>query len=290
MNKRLGMDRLRDYQRYLNNFTSNYEENDKLYELYRTSSTEEEKIIYRNKIVEANLPLIATIIACHYNYNYDMNPVYDMDDIIQEANLILIKSIDGFDFTKGKFSTYISMRVIPNIYYLNGIPNSPFYFRRGLASIYKKIKKLIDLEYDDNFISEHCNLDMNKIKKLRNSLRDSLSYDELLSKGFIDDVIEKQDSSFGNYLIEKIDKMSNVEKRDNYLYKLIEKLTDKEKELIIACYGLDNQEPIGLHEYSKKTGIPSGTVYQRHYSILKKLKNYKLYCLFLSVDRIITVY
>lgn len=284
MQERVGMDILKEYQKNLNHLTNNYKENDKLFELYRNSSTDSERIINRNKIMEANLPLITKLIRYKYNYNFDINPVYDMDDIIQEANLILIKAMDDYDSTRGNFSTYVFMKIAPYIYYSNGIPNSPFHFKRGLASRYKKVKKLFDLGYNDEFISEHYQIDIENVKRLRRMLQDSLSYDELLSKGLVDDVIKKQDAILGDYMISKIDEEPNVVERNEQLYKLLDQLKPAERDLIMNCYGLNNQTQISIVEYCNRTGIPYITAYKRHQRILNKLRSYKLLRLALSVE------
>jgi RNA polymerase primary sigma factor len=57
--------------------------------------------VIRNKLVEANLKLVISIAKQYNGYNLPM------EDLIQEGNLGLIKSIDKYDPEKGfKFSTY----------------------------------------------------------------------------------------------------------------------------------------------------------------------------------------
>lgn len=287
MAKRAGIEKLVTYQYYLRKHSTVSEHNnDELFALYSQATTEEEKIKLRNEIIESNLLLVAQLIAFKYNYNYDVNPVYDMDDIIQEANLLLVRIIDKYDCTKGKFSTFLAMKILPYVYYSSGLPNSPFHFNRGLAAQYKKVKKLMNLDYDDEFISTHCNIPLKKVKMLRSALQNSLSYEELLEKGSVNDSINECDLKLGDALIEGIIEEPIITTRNERLFKDLNSLSVEVKDLLMKLYGLNNTEPVpNISVYSEMVGKHKQTIYQRHRVALEKLsKDYELKYYYYQVD------
>lgn len=287
MAKRKGIEKLVAYQNYLRKHSFiNDANNEELFALYHRANTIEEKVSIRNKIVQINLPLVAKIIAYKYNYNYDVNAVYDIDDVIQEANVALLKAVERYDASRGKFSTFLYTTIEYSIYYNNGIPDVPVKFSRGTASKYKKVKKLIDLGYDNQYICNKYGISADSIKTLRSALTSALSYEELVQEGKIDNLLQQQDTLFGDLLIGVLDEQSIVEHRNKVLRNALNELKPKLKKVLVLSYGLDDpEEKRGKGTISNICNCSRMTVNSRKSRALKELKkNKELLEAFLAVD------
>ena len=287
MAKRKGIENLVAYQYYLKNHSFiNDADNEKLFDLYNKAITNEEKLVIRNKIVQANLPLVTKLIAYKYNYNFDINPVYDIDDVIQEANLVLIKAVDDYDASRGKFSTFLYAKLKYSIYYNNGLPNVPFNCSRGIAAKYKKVKKLIDLEYDDRYICNKYGITLDNIKILRTALTSTLSYEELMEKDGIKNVLQRQDALFGDLLIGVFNEHDIVEHRNEVLRSALNELKPKLKQILVLLYDLDiPEEKRSKDTINHMCNCSRTTANTRKMRALEKLReNKELLEAFLAVD------
>ena len=263
-----------EYQNYLKlNQTHCEEDMDNLYEKY-VNSQGEEKIKIRNLIVEKNLSLILDFIIKKYNYSYDVNPVFDLDDVIQEGNLLLLKSIESYNPNRGSFSTYIYKILFNLLFYALGIPNSAFYVKRGTVGRYKEVKKLIDLDYSDEYILEHVQISPKLLKRLRPVLASAISYQQLekrLSEEHLNNKLRPHvyidDLEFGRILEE-----TNIEKRNKAIWTALNNLKPKERELVIHVFGLDGKMPMSVYEANDLVGYSKSYVADKFRSIKHKLE------------------
>lgn len=283
---RLGVDTLLKYQELLRNQNYDYKQNEELFKLYKTAEGKQ-KILIRNKIIEANLLLVIVFLMKNYNYEIDANPVFDMDDIVQEGSLLLLKCIDEYDVTRGKFSTYVYRKLESSIYYVNGIPNTPVQFYRGLSCRYKRVKKYIDLEYDDEYICKKCQIPLSVVKNLRLLLSKIESYEELKEHNGIKDLIQEQDDIQSDIHIMRLLESENIVKRNCILLKALNTLSARDKKLLLKIYGLDgNIPPQSISELKEEFGYKGSLIYKRQRLALNKLvKNDELREAYYSVDR-----
>ena len=287
MAKRKGIEKLVAYQNYLRKHSFiNDANNEELFDLYNKATTNEERLAIRNKIVQANLPLVAKLIAYKYNYNYDVNPVYDVDDVIQEANIVLINAVEDYDASRGKFSTFLYTKLEYSIYYSNGIPNVSAHFNRGMSAKYKKVKKLIDLEYDDEYICSKYRITLDSLRILRPALTSTLSYEELMEKNEIKNILQQQDTLFGDMLIGVLDEREIVEHRNEVLRNALNELKPKLKKVLVLSYGLDEpEEKRSKGTISRMCNCSRTSANTRKMRALEELrKNKELLEAFLAVD------
>ena len=66
----------------------------------------------RNSLVEHNYPLVVNIARKH------CSPGLDLEDLIQEGNIGLMKAADKFDYKKGyRFTTYATWWITQRVYF-----------------------------------------------------------------------------------------------------------------------------------------------------------------------------
>lgn len=269
-----------EYQNYLKRNQVHCEEDmDILYERYK-SAQGEQKIEIRNLIVEKNLCLVLDFIIKKYNYSYDVNPVFDLDDVIQEGNCFLLKAIESFEPKKGSFSTYIYKILSNHLFYSLGIPNSAFHVNRGVVDRYKEVKKLIDLDYCDEYILECAQISPKLLQRLRPVLTASISYQQLekrLSEEHFNEKLRPytyiDDLELGRVL-----EQPNVEKRNRAIWEVLNRLNPKERKLIILIFGLDGGMPMSLYEANELVGYSRSYVSDKYRSLKKKIaKSISLY-------------
>lgn len=241
--------KIKEYCEYINrnsvNETKSIEE---LFTDYRCSSGKEREIL-RGKLIQMNLPFIIKFIVKKYNYNYDINPVFDLDDIIQEGNLLLIKAIDTYDYTKGKFLTYLYKIMQYELYYANGLANSPVNFGRVCTKEYKKIKKMVDLDYSDEEIISTYGISHKLLKSLKPFLLGRESYETWKEKV---EYLENIESNMINEMgvedcnILKLLEEDNIRKRNQAINRAIKTLSQLAQELIINKFDMSDKEPMKL--------------------------------------------
>ena len=283
--RKKGMEELFKYQKIIRQNQENNIDNDYLFKLYN-KAVGEEKIRIRNIIVQNNLQLVIKFLIQRYNYTTEENPVYDMEDIIQESSLLLIEAIEQYDSFKGEFSTFLYKKLANTIYYINSIPNSPIHFSRGSVYRYRFVKTLVDLDYEDEFISTMTNLPLATIKRLRPLLSKTESYEELINNNQMNTFIKIKDTIIGNYLISRIDEQTNIENRNKGILKNFKNLSINDKLLLIRMFGFDgNDSPLKLSKLKEDFGYEGKKIYNKWKNIKTQVqKDEILKELFYEVD------
>ena len=101
---------------------------------------------------------------------------------------------------------------------------------------------MIDLEYDDEYICNKYEITLDNLKLLRTALTSTLSYEELMEKAEIKNILQKQDALFGDMLIGVLDEREIVEHRNEVLRTALNELKPKLKKVLVLSYGLDDPE------------------------------------------------
>lgn len=245
-------------------------ENERLFSLY-FNATGYEKLEIRNKIIEGNLKLVVSFILNKYNYKIEKNPVYNLDDVIQEANLLLIKAIDEYDPAKSKFSTFLFKVLKNDIYYANGIPNCPVEFCRTYIINYKKLSLYFKLEYTDEEISKLSGIKLETLKKLKPLFMKKDRYEDI--KDYYEYL---EGEATVNLALQKITEEPIINKRNETILEALSGLKEKDRILIVKLFGLDGEEPMKICDINDKYlhYVPK-YAYERYQIILKRLYNDK---------------
>ena len=158
------------YQRYLqkNKFLSKALDSN-LFVLYRTGN-EEERAFARNEIIKYGLNMAKQFVCKKYNYTNQVNSVFDMDDVIQEANVLLLEAIDMYDETRGEFSTFLYSVLGSRLYGQRGLSNCLVDISRHANPKYKKIKRDLQQNVPDAEIISKFHLAKKDLQKAKNLL------------------------------------------------------------------------------------------------------------------------
>lgn len=256
------------------------EETNELFRQYKNATKSEKKRIF-SKLVKHNLKFVVSA-ARAYRSNND-----NVDDLIQEGCMGLIKSIETFDVEKGVpfsgYSLYWVRRYI-NLFKINYTPTIR---KTNATKSYSTINKISNQLYQklertptseeiiDEYNSQHptkkidntddvCNVEyvfIDNIKQSTNENDKIISYKEM-------QLFNEKSFSENNYNDE-------IEKEfiHNFINKLLDCLNEKEKNLIKKKFGIDNDIPKTIESLSKEMGMTQQGVRQIYIKSIEKMKS-----------------
>ena len=263
-----------------------YKQNEEVFAKYKEVKKKKKRQL-RNKLVEMNMPLIVHFVTTWYKYSYEENAVFDVDDLIQEASLLLIETIEKYDPARGIFSSFLYSKLKGYLGIRNTIPNLPIHFGIGKVQRYKKVKRYMELGYEEQYISDKCNVSIKTIRLLRPFFEGKVSYEWLLENSDEDFLpyLKEQDYKEGDLYLARMMERPFIERRNTLLKEALDSLKERDKKLIIKKYGLDGKEPVELSQLKEEFGYKGSLIYERRKAAFKKLARYPgLKEAFLAVD------
>jgi len=224
--------------------------------------------IARNLLITSNIKLVACI-AKKYKYKADIN------DIISEGNIGLIKAVDKYDYTKGfRFSTYATWWIT------DAIKNMLFKANEIIYIPLNKIKESRLVEKSKEKLTQKILRKPNNIE-IANSM--GISVEDLgrfnLNKF---EPIEIKPDSYIDYetpLSILIDKQS----KDRLISLLMNVLNNIEFEVIIKRFNLTNSSSKNtIESISNETGLTKSNIKKIQINAINKIKQHLN---FRSIDR-----
>jgi RNA polymerase primary sigma factor len=226
----------------------------------------------KNRLIQANLRLVASIARKHSNNNISFL------DLLQEGTLGLISAIDKYNYKLGyKFSTYASWWIKQAI--LKAVSEQshgvkiPVYVQE-IVSKYNKVKARMESNNPDGADIEEIAKKMNiPADKLENyisaftkpsSLDDSFTYKDGNESRFIDMIADN------NANVVKYAEFNDLKKDINAV---IENLKKREQEVVKMRFGIDEINVKTLDEIGKLYGVTKECIRQTELRAIKKLKN-----------------
>jgi len=219
----------------------------------------------RNKLIELNLRLVVSI-AMHY-----AKRGLPLDDIIQEGNIGLIRAVDKFEPEKNiKFSTYATYWIMEGIERALLTKISDIRIPVLLLQDIYRIRKAYNEHYiltgenaSVETIAEKTGISVKKIKKNLD-----------LVHGFSCDSINDNENDHIETELEietVIDKMNNelliIEMED-----WLSSLTDLQKEVINARYGLDGNHKKSLRSLASELGKSIDVIRKNEMTALRSMR------------------
>jgi RNA polymerase primary sigma factor len=227
----------------------------------------------RKAMIRANLRLVINIAKRYIHLGIPLL------DLIEEGNLGLMKAVDKFNPKKGfRFSTYaawwIRQGIIRAIAQQGKMVRLPVYVNEMLTK-WKKTKEQLTQKLKrtptDEDIAKRMKLHKDKIEEINmwlstktSSLEAPIGEEE---ENQVLDLVENQNAVSPDASVEQIFDKERVEN-------LLEKMTDREREVLDMRFGLVNGKTHTLAEVAKKLGVSRERIRQIEEEALVKLRSF----------------
>lgn len=223
----------------------------------------------KRKLIQANLRLVVSIAK-----RYVGQGVLFMD-LVQEGSIGLIKAAEKFDYSKNfKFSTYATWWIKQSI--IRAIANHSRSIRipvhmadkiRKYKSAMAALTAKFDREPTEPELADYLKIPLSKLKKIKQSI--------ILEPISLETAIT-DDLCLGDYIEDKKCNSPEEQAKDEFLKmgvpELFNILTDREKKVISARFGINSEKPKTLAELGVILGYSKERIRQIEEGALTKMR------------------